>query len=583
MPVSLDFHDQGARLYKIAESASGEACRDAYIKYLDHMWRGPGWIPNDVREAVKRNKDAFPGKTVCEMLVYITKLAVDQNLSLQDLWNDKGLLRAGLVKLHEEQYQKPGLAMTSFMAQELWVMMKDLVFKEPAISAASTAYSQALQTVPKRQLSFVDLTHEPGPPAKRLQDFPLTAEEIEETLESPGEEVSEVKMSLLCRAVMAVYGGDGPLPEVSLQLTGSDVSPSVAEEVRGHLGSWGSIFLIHRMYRRWVLVVLSQTPEGTCKAAYHDSLRDDLEARVVKAGTETYLSLVGIDKELAFEFQVSLALVDAPKLCTDHPKNCPQQADQSAREIRAVCCLQRVLMSSHDCRISMSDKAERLSYLFMLARMSSVHGARLPASFRLVVEDLQRAPGRNLNESQPWPDTFQDIGKTFLRVNMRVLYQELENAKRELTERKLRRYSAEHNLTSTRAENRVLEQLHYYLLYPRLDFTEVKIHPFAATQGSVNDAETNFMEAARRVKEAKARVSNVERLIEMSSRARSIEQRRMQMNMIGQWIEGDREHGIRQHAAEQVRLRNEIERRREEQVLLWARARQGGWLNLFEA
>lgn len=131
MSAVLDFDEKSRLLLDQALKAVGTSTSDgggsrkALINYLDHKWRGSGWIPQDVREAATGRQKEFPCKGICEAMFEITRLASEQGVVLETLWMDeKGFLRKGLMSWHMRNCQKRSLKLTMAIASELLTRVK---------------------------------------------------------------------------------------------------------------------------------------------------------------------------------------------------------------------------------------------------------------------------------------------------------------------------------------------------------------------------------------------------------------------------------------------------------------------------
>lgn len=129
MPGVADFDEKSRCLLEKAlnptsTDARDDGSRQAFIEYLDHKWQGPGWIPQDVREAATGKQKDFPCKGICEAMFGITELAVAEGAVLEILWKDKRLLRRDLLRENKKLYQKRSLKLTERIASELLGEMK---------------------------------------------------------------------------------------------------------------------------------------------------------------------------------------------------------------------------------------------------------------------------------------------------------------------------------------------------------------------------------------------------------------------------------------------------------------------------
>ncbi|RSL44426.1 hypothetical protein CEP54_014688 [Fusarium duplospermum] len=131
MPDLSEFDEKSRFLLDKALEAVGTSTSDggdprkALINYLDHKWRGSGWIPQDVREAATGRQKEFPCKGICEAIFEITRLASEQGVVLETLWMDeKGFLRKGLISWHMRNDRKRSLKLTMAIASELLARVK---------------------------------------------------------------------------------------------------------------------------------------------------------------------------------------------------------------------------------------------------------------------------------------------------------------------------------------------------------------------------------------------------------------------------------------------------------------------------
>ncbi|KAL2669947.1 hypothetical protein Neosp_015113 [[Neocosmospora] mangrovei] len=349
-------------------TSHGGGSREALIAYLDHKWRGPGWIPQEVREAAGGRQKGFPCKGICQAMFEITRLASEQGVVLETLWMDeKGFLRNGLISWHMRNYRRRSLKLTVVIASGLLARVRDwdptrwekakavkcvgsqttlpafessneqveelqIPGKSNSLGApdrpflntdcaqvATTAASPAarmLQIVkdilqsgmptPKRQANVIDLTDVPdhNPSSKRLREFSLPAGTVKAVLEDPQAWLDDDTIELLCSALQVLHGEVRPIRVFPLQRISRSVTAKLKKDLKEHLKNSGDIFLISNPGAHWTLIALSQMSEDVCKAAYHDSMYNAAAAERAREDVEAWMKVVEIKKKIELEFQV---------------------------------------------------------------------------------------------------------------------------------------------------------------------------------------------------------------------------------------------------------------------------------------